>query len=336
MLSENIQDFVRYYRDVSKGPFSHDEFTREFTEILVEILYNDLGLDDNDYLIKASVGQGAWAEIPWIAIIHRGITETTQYGYYVVLLFSRDLNTIYISLGLGWAQFVERYGNRLGRINAMKCAERLSVYLSDTRQDIVGPINLGAKTARGRGYEISNIIATKIPVTRLTDERILAEITIFLNYYGRLIKEYGADLFYDLEDLNLPDDYKDVMKVVRQASAKVNKMTALKELVAMTEIMPPKKRKIYSNQIIRNRAFADYVKMRADFVCEICGRYPFKKKNGQFYAEADHIDALFLRGKDHPDNMRCLCALCHRVVTYGSNDEIESLMKNTIPKKVQI
>jgi hypothetical protein len=45
-----------------------------------------------DYVVTGSVGQGVWANVPWIAIMNRTITVSTLRGYYIVYLFSEDMN----------------------------------------------------------------------------------------------------------------------------------------------------------------------------------------------------------------------------------------------------
>lgn len=325
-LSELIRDFAQYYRSVRLGSFQHDELIKGFLSYAVESI-RDIVPNKDDFTVKASVGQGAWADIPWIAIMHRGITESTQDGYYVVILFAKDLKRVFVSLGLGWNQFSEIFGGKLAKQNAKIRSEMLRDKVAINNQDTAENINLGAATQRGKGYEICNIVARELNIDELSDHLLISVIHSYLDKYEILRKEFGADLFYDLDsDKLLGYDIQDIYKKVKLASVKIDKKVAIKDLIAIADTQPPEKRAIYAKQIIRNKAFADYVKRRANYFCEVCGRRPFKKKDGTPYAEADHIDALYLKGKDHPDNMRCLCALCHRVITYGSKAEVDNLI----------
>ena len=36
------------------------------------------------YVIKGSVGQGVWTDVPWVAIMNKEVTTSTQRGYYIV------------------------------------------------------------------------------------------------------------------------------------------------------------------------------------------------------------------------------------------------------------
>ena len=173
MLSDIIKDFCKYYRTINDQPFKYDEFTNNFTEELTTILQYELALPEDEYFIKGSVGQGAWAEIPWIAIMHRGVTESTQSGYYVVILFSKDLRKIYISLGLGWTQFSEIFGNKVAKKNAQIRASMLKDKLSIESEDITGKLDLEATTPRGKGYEVCNITERKLFIRELNNEILI-------------------------------------------------------------------------------------------------------------------------------------------------------------------
>lgn len=72
-----------------------------------EILRNDIPnklrevFSTNDYRIKGSIGTGRVSKCPWVAIMNKKETESTQSGIYLVFLFSKDLKTVYLSLAQG-------------------------------------------------------------------------------------------------------------------------------------------------------------------------------------------------------------------------------------------
>lgn len=55
------------------------------------------------YEIKASVGAGRIAKSPWLAIMNKDETKSTQNGVYIVFIFSSNLKNMYISLNQGIA-----------------------------------------------------------------------------------------------------------------------------------------------------------------------------------------------------------------------------------------
>ena len=58
-------------------------------------------LKKDNYKIKGAVGQGNWANVPWIAIMDTRVTDTTRQGEYVVYLFSDDMRFLYLTLNQG-------------------------------------------------------------------------------------------------------------------------------------------------------------------------------------------------------------------------------------------
>ncbi len=72
-----------------------------------EILRNDLPNKLKEvfptelYRIKGSIGTGRISKCPWVAVMNKKETESTQSGIYLVFLFSKDLKTVYLSLAQG-------------------------------------------------------------------------------------------------------------------------------------------------------------------------------------------------------------------------------------------
>jgi len=61
------------------------------------------GLDATQHTccVKGSAGQGRWAFVPWIAVFDPVVTTSATRGYYVVFLFSADMQKLYLSLNQG-------------------------------------------------------------------------------------------------------------------------------------------------------------------------------------------------------------------------------------------
>ncbi|MBN3555764.1 DUF3578 domain-containing protein [Fictibacillus nanhaiensis] len=58
-------------------------------------------IDSNTYLVKGSIGQGNWATVPWLAILNKNVTPSTQRGYYIVYLFSENMKELYLTFAQG-------------------------------------------------------------------------------------------------------------------------------------------------------------------------------------------------------------------------------------------
>ena len=75
------------------GSVVRNEMTTEVTRLSF--------IDHNQYIVTGSVGQGNWAAVPWLAIMNKDITTSTQRGYYIVYLFSEDMKQLYLTMAQG-------------------------------------------------------------------------------------------------------------------------------------------------------------------------------------------------------------------------------------------
>lgn len=75
----------------------------ELYKVLTKTLPNKIGytLGKSDLIVKGSMGQSNKTQYPWIAIMDKNITQSTQYGLYMVYLFKKDMTGFYLSLNQG-------------------------------------------------------------------------------------------------------------------------------------------------------------------------------------------------------------------------------------------
>jgi hypothetical protein len=66
--------------------------------------------DSSRFKVTASVGRGNWANVAWVCIMDRSITETTQNGVYISMLFNKSLRSLFIGLGLGVTEYTKSNG----------------------------------------------------------------------------------------------------------------------------------------------------------------------------------------------------------------------------------
>ena len=64
-------------------------------------------------IVRGSVGQGNWANVPWIALMDTRNTSSTRDGVYVCYLFSEDMSRCYLTLNRGVTRTIEEKGRRL-------------------------------------------------------------------------------------------------------------------------------------------------------------------------------------------------------------------------------
>ena len=112
-ISKNIELFVNTFIEERKKAYynSNAEFLikNNIAKELKEII------KDDNYRLKGSVGNGRFAEIPWIGIYNKEIDSSPTKGLYLVLLFTSDLKGLYLSLNQGYSFLKNKYGTKRGK-----------------------------------------------------------------------------------------------------------------------------------------------------------------------------------------------------------------------------
>lgn len=329
MLGETFSKVIQEYQNRTNSTFKSDDFTRLLTESIPRIIKERINVGD-EFKLYGSCGVGNWAETPWVAILKKSITESTQSGYYVCYLINADKKWLYLCLAPGWTQFAENFPGREASDKIAAYSKYLSKKLTNIPTGFnTGPIDLSATHQLSKGYEKGQIISKRYAVEDLRNEdQLTADLRALVGAYNEL-SELAGDSVLNIDYTNILEDRQvsSLDKQINQATLQKDTRSAIKDLVIIAEAQPPKIRDRIIRQIVRKQKFANFVKTRADYICEICGREPFLQANGAPYAEADHIVPLGDKGMDHPDNMRCLCPQCHAVITNGSENEMRRLFE---------
>ena len=81
-------------------------------ELLIRTVVSELQslVDERIYKVKGSVGQSSLTGIPWLSVMDKHVTESTQEGFYIAYLFSKNAKKLHLSITLGATQFEELYG----------------------------------------------------------------------------------------------------------------------------------------------------------------------------------------------------------------------------------
>ena len=137
--------------------------------------------------VRASAGQGSWARIPWIALLHGGVTDTTRAGVYVIYLFRFDMSAVYLTLNQGVTEPLQRLGQAVGlawvRGQAVELRERVSELARDGFE-LVEPLDLHTDYATAQHYAASTIAHRCYARDSLpTDVEMLADAGRILDAY---------------------------------------------------------------------------------------------------------------------------------------------------------
>ncbi len=216
-----------------KKPFKANELAAFIRHDLPDLIKEKSSITDQ-YKIKGSPGAGNWAEIPWIAILDKDITESPEREFYIVYLFDADMSGVHLSLNQGWTQYEKKYGNN--QPAARKAIKEKTLQLQSALESSFDfpktAIDLHAKRNLGIGYELGHICGKFYPADQFPDDvHLIDDLRNLIGVYRELRGKAGLHI------LDFNPQLEDVSEVIETPFAsKVD----IQELI-LQEITPSKK-----------------------------------------------------------------------------------------------
>ncbi|MDA1528627.1 MrcB family domain-containing protein [Bacillus cereus group sp. TH260-2LC] len=192
VMNEYLQARTERFAGHKMGSFVRNEMTTEITRLPF--------IDHSQYVVTGSVGQGNWAAVPWLAIMNKDITTSTQRGYYIVYLFSEDMERLYLTLAQGVTETTKE------EMQKIKEEIREQIHMSQkVKKD--DEIFLGT-SPKAKGYANSTAAYIAYDVNKMPSEKELVEdLEEMLRYYEGFIayKEEGTkyEMIYERKEVYL-------------------------------------------------------------------------------------------------------------------------------------
>ena len=159
-----------------------------------------------------SLGKGVWAKIPWVALLNRRVTTSTQSGLYIVFLIAEDLSTVYLTLNQGMTDLVKQFGQKTASNRLIERSKEYQGRVNNLREvgvTIGSEIDLKTDGWRSKNYEIGTICYVRFPSDELpTDDRLESLFGSLLETYDRLVNE---QLTHDVGDRAKEEDREQAM-----------------------------------------------------------------------------------------------------------------------------
>lgn len=271
----------------SLGNFVRNEFTKS--------LEQTLNLADTNIIIKASVGQSVWADVPWIVFMDALVTNSILRGYYVGYLYSADMNRVYLTMAQGVTGVKEEFGMEWISVLHQRAAlirSRVPAY-----KDIFSKerIDLAGRTSLAKSYEETPAFSKMYSTTDMpSEDQLLEELNNMLDLYSQLTYSGGTDLVEHPVDSLERDKHLTVSE-----------------------------KKLYrEHRRVEGRVNSKKVKDYRGYICEACG-FDFEEFYGDLghqYIEAHHLKPYSdlgpgkLRKLDLATDFAVLCANCHKMI----------------------
>lgn len=129
LLSEFVERIIREFPVEKTKAFAENEFGKFIRTTVPKNIFKTGIVNQTEYTITGSVGQGNWVTIPWVAIFDKKVTKSAQKGEYIVYLLSLDQKTLYLTFNQGCTDLTNQYGKK-------KALELLQEKVEKARQQI--------------------------------------------------------------------------------------------------------------------------------------------------------------------------------------------------------
>lgn len=180
-------------------------------------------ISTSELIVRPSVGQGNYAEIPWICILSNNpsISPSPQKGIYVVLLFNKDGNSFYLSLSQGITNFINLYTKKKDRDIAIKSS--VEYFRSEIPDKLLKDysfstqtINLGESVGQlAKGYISTTIISKKYEVNNFDEIDFLESLQALVIEYQDIITYIGTKTYNEvLELINPKENFESVDQAI--------------------------------------------------------------------------------------------------------------------------
>ncbi|MGU3473590.1 McrB family protein [Paenibacillus sp. D51F] len=181
-----LQKIMTSYLSQKKEPFGNNDFG-QYVRRQVPAELKQLKFVEKHIKVQASVGQGVWATVPWIALMDTRLTDSTQKEVYVVYLFAEDMQSVYLTLNQGVTEplkkgRVEGYRYLREQVQEIRTIIPLEEMFKDEN------IQLGSG-GLGKNYEVSTVAYYRYELNRLpSDVQLYADLANVMDNYEQFVE----------------------------------------------------------------------------------------------------------------------------------------------------
>ncbi|MDR9812124.1 MrcB family domain-containing protein [Rhizobium hidalgonense] len=178
-FADRLRRFLEIFGQQRQGQFGINSELRSAIDELQKWLRGCSPLSSRPHIdVVISVGKGNWTNTPWISLLDRRVTSTTQRGIYVVFLIAEDLSITYLTLNQGMTALVQSLGQKAAveeMLRIASAAREKVPHLEPFGFKLDNHIDLRSRSSASKNYEIGTIAHTDLPVDNVPDDRQITE-----------------------------------------------------------------------------------------------------------------------------------------------------------------
>lgn len=334
-LVEKIKEAGKLYSSEDRGEFAGSEIGRIITKEIPMSLIAEANINQDKFLVVGSIGKGQYAEIPWVSVYNKKITESATKGIYIVYLYTADMKGVYLSLNQGYTYFREKFGGRQSKDEIEKMAETLRnlVFIPENMKTY--SIDLKATKPLGKGYMAGHIAGKYYDLENMpSEDTLILDLLELLEVYDEinlLIRNRTPEQFYDYLVAKRGGfiDSRSEVDSTTQTEDEKNKDVDIDVDDSPKDKQDPVVDGGGNVKFLRDPKEAIKALKLAGFKCEINDAHEtfIAKVSSNPYVESHHIipiskSALFGYSIDTIANICSLCPHCHRAI-HSATDEVK-------------
>ncbi len=308
MLARLAKEFVyargKPFADNELGNFVRNDIA---TEAKKQLIYLPFTLT-----VKASVGAGVWAAVPWLGFFDPLITKSATTGFYIVYLINPQTEDIYLSLNQGTTQVYQEFGEKRGREVLKRRAQDMAFRIPEYSKKFENaPIDLGSIASLPSGYMAGHSFGRKYKARAIDEALFYEDLQNMIYAYEALIDRGGST----------PTD------IMQEESG--------------TKNIEETRRYALSRRIERSENVRKEVLKVTAPICQGCGldpaiHYDYQGKLQHTPLDIHHSKPIsgLAEGETRrykvPDDFLVLCPTCHRMIHKQENTADLDRLRQTI------
>jgi 5-methylcytosine-specific restriction enzyme B len=208
-IRDGLEEILAHYAAArASEPFKGHDLRHTFNGVSHAIAATNTVGGRPTLTVKASMGQGNWATIPWIALLDSRETNTIHRGVYCVYLFQEDMSGVYLTLAQGVTVPKAQFGGDAGarrhlRARAKDLRPRFE-HLGQHGFTLDDDIDLHTQATLGKNYEASTILYKFYGIGSIPDDSVLIDDleTLLSAFEGYLQSQSDAKVAPSIEQLS--------------------------------------------------------------------------------------------------------------------------------------
>lgn len=312
MLGHSLARIAKEFTFERAKEFTGSEFGNFVRHEVAQQAKNIAAFRSDDLIVKASVGQGNWAAVPWVAFFDTIETDTATRGIYVVFLINSDSQEIFLSMNQGTTAVYNEFGVTRGETILQRRAEDMRERLKEFLHEFpITNIDLGSSANLPRGYEAGHALGKKYDATNFSERELEDDLERMLNAYSILLERGGIE--------------------------KLDQFFGSEAGTTIEEV----RRYVFARRIERSSNVRKRVLSISQPICQACGLDPAKHYGYEGTLSKTPLDVhhtiplnQLAEGQKKryriPEDFLVLCPTCHRMIHKLENPNDLSAIKRKI------